>query len=185
MSVTEEVLRRHGPDKATVLDVARALGVSHGSVYRHFPSKMALREAVIQRWLDRVRADLLAAAENTELTPPDRLRGLLTAMFAVKRAKAKDDPELFATFRALATEHSAVSTAHVAELLGWIRAIVVDGIASGDFAADVDPDVTARAILDATSRFHSPVHAAQWRSAEIEAESEAVITLVLNGLRAR
>ena len=46
LQAAEEVLRRHGPAKANVVDVARALGVSHGTVYRHFPSKQALREAV-------------------------------------------------------------------------------------------------------------------------------------------
>lgn len=51
LETTEDVLRRFGPTKATVVDVARALGVSHGSVYRHFPSKAALREAVTDRWL--------------------------------------------------------------------------------------------------------------------------------------
>ncbi|WP_436841019.1 TetR/AcrR family transcriptional regulator [Streptomyces bobili] len=39
LEATEEVLRRHGPANATVVDVARALGVSHGSVYRHFRTK--------------------------------------------------------------------------------------------------------------------------------------------------
>ena len=39
LEVTEDVLRRFGLAKATVVDVARALDVSHGSVYRHFPSK--------------------------------------------------------------------------------------------------------------------------------------------------
>ena len=43
LEATEEVLRRHGPAKATVVDVARALGVSHGSVYRHFRTKAVLR----------------------------------------------------------------------------------------------------------------------------------------------
>jgi hypothetical protein len=38
LEAAEEVLRRFGPAKANVVDVARALGVSHGSVYRHFPS---------------------------------------------------------------------------------------------------------------------------------------------------
>ena len=37
LDAAEEVLRRFGPTKTTVVDVARALGVSHGSVYRHFP----------------------------------------------------------------------------------------------------------------------------------------------------
>jgi AcrR family transcriptional regulator len=55
LEVTEDVLRRYGLAKATVVDVARALDVSHGSVYRHFPSKASLRQAVAKRWLDRVR----------------------------------------------------------------------------------------------------------------------------------
>jgi AcrR family transcriptional regulator len=96
-------------------------------VYRHFPSKTALREAVMLRWLDQVRADLATAVQDSALTPSGRLRAMLTAMFATKRAKAREDPELLATYRVLAAEHSTVSTAHVAFLLEEIRAIVVDG----------------------------------------------------------
>ncbi|MCP9952591.1 TetR family transcriptional regulator [Actinomadura madurae] len=183
VSATEELLRRHGPDKTTVLDVARLLGVSHGSVYRHFPSKAALREAVILRWLDRMRDGLTAAVRDTG-PAPDRLRRLLTAMFAAKWAKAREDPELFATFRVLAAEHSGVASAHVAFLLAEVRAIVADGIARGDFAAG-EPEVIARAVLNATSRFHNPLHAAEWHSPETAAESEDVISLILNGIRAR
>lgn len=184
VSAAEEALRRYGPEKTTVLDVARLLGVSHGSVYRHFPSKAALREAVIRRWLDQVREDLAGALLDSELAPPDRLRTLLTAMFTVKRAKARQDPELFATFRVLAAEHSSASRAHVDFLLAQIRAIVIEGVASGDFAA-AQPEATARAVLNATSRFHDPAHAVEWRSPEVEAESEDVISLILDGIRAR
>jgi AcrR family transcriptional regulator len=184
VSATEEVLRRHGPEKTTVLDVARLLGVSHGSVYRHFPSKAALREAVIRRWLDRVREDLDAAVQDSGSAPPDRLRSLLTTMFAAKRAKAREDPELFATFRVLAAEHSTVSSAHVDFLLSRIRAVVADGIAGGDFAPG-EPEVIARAVYNATNRFHDPRHAAEWRAPGAEAESEGVISLILNGIRAR
>ncbi|MCA2216000.1 TetR family transcriptional regulator [Jidongwangia harbinensis] len=184
VSATEEVLRRYGPEKATVLDVARMLGVSHGSVYRHFPSKVALREAVIRRWLDRVREDLAATAEDARLTPPDRLRRLLTAMFTAKWTKAREDPELFATFRVLAREHSTVSSAHVAHLLDQIRAIVADGIASGDFAPG-DPAAIARGVLHATTRFHDPAHATAWHSPEVDADAENVVSLLFQGLRAR
>jgi len=184
VSATEEILRRHGPDKTTVLDVARQLGVSHGSVYRHFPSKAALREAVIRRWLDQVRDDLAAAAVNFELPPADRLRTLLTAMFATKWRKAREDPELFATFRVLAAEHSTVSSNHVAFLVAQVQAIIADGVASGDLTAG-DPEVTARAVLNATSRFHAPAHAAEWQFPEIEADAAAVVSLILDGLRAR
>jgi AcrR family transcriptional regulator len=167
-----------------VLDVARQLGVSHGSVYRHFPSKAALREAVILRWLEQVRDDLATAVQDSALTPSGRLRAMLAAMFATKRAKAREDPELFATFRVLAAEHSTVSTAHIAFLLEEIRAIVVDGITSGDFAPG-EPEMIARAIFNATTRFHDPAHAAEWSFPEAEAAYDGVISLILNGIRAR
>lgn len=184
VSATEEMLRRHGPDKTTVLDVARQLGVSHGSVYRHFASKAALREAVIRRWLDQIRDDLTAATHTAELPPAERLRALLATMFAIKWAKARQDPELFATFRVLAAEHSTVSSGHVDFLVAQVRDIVIDGVANGDFAAG-EPEVIAWAVLNATSRFHDPTHAAEWHSPGTEADSAAVVSLILDGLRAR
>lgn len=39
LDVTEEVLRRHGPEKSNVVDVARALDVSHGTIYRTFRAR--------------------------------------------------------------------------------------------------------------------------------------------------
>src|ERR1700710_3186366 len=69
LEVTEDVLRRFGLAKATVVDVARALDVSHGSVYRHFPSKASLRQAVAKRWLDRANAPLEKIAETTGPAP--------------------------------------------------------------------------------------------------------------------
>ncbi len=69
LEVTEDVFRRFGLAKATVVDVARALDVSHGSVYRHFPSKASLRDAVAKRWLDRVSAPLEKIAEGPGPAP--------------------------------------------------------------------------------------------------------------------
>lgn len=76
LETTEDVLRRFGPTKATVVDVARALGVSHGSVYRHFPSKAALREAVTDRWLAKsvVMLEEIASAP-AETAPSSWSRG--------------------------------------------------------------------------------------------------------------
>src|SRR5690606_41785127 len=91
MSATEEVLRRHGPEKATVLDVARLLGVSHGSVYRHFPSKAALRDAVIRRWLDQLE-ELAAASRHWGAAPRARLRTLHLSKLAANWVNARQDP---------------------------------------------------------------------------------------------
>ncbi|MBT2383550.1 TetR family transcriptional regulator [Streptomyces sp. ISL-11] len=181
LEATEDVLRRFGPAKATVVDVARALGVSHGSVYRHFGSKAALREAVTQRWLDRSHTALSAVADAEGPAEP-RLREWLTALFAAKRRKAGDDPELFATYMVLVGENSGVVERHIETMIGQLAGIVENGVAQGELGA-VDPVMTARAVWDATNRFHDPAYAAEWSRPEIDAAFEAVCDLVLRGLR--
>lgn len=133
LDTAEDVLRRFGPAKATVVDVARALGVSHGSVYRHFPSKVALRDAVTERWLARVSAPLAAVASEPGAAP-ERLRRWLDLLTASKRTKARDDPELFATYHDIAADARDVVRAHVDILAGQIARIVADGVAQGEFA---------------------------------------------------
>src|SRR5690606_34205578 len=118
LEATEEVLRRHGPAKATVVDVARALGVSHGTVYRHFRTKAALREAVTKRWLDRTSEALGGIADDDSRDPEARLRDWLATLFAAKRRKAGDDPELFATYSVLAGEQGAAVAEHIDDLTG-------------------------------------------------------------------
>jgi AcrR family transcriptional regulator len=182
LEATEEVLRRHGPAKATAVDVARALGVSHGSVYRHFRTKAALREAVTKRWLDRTCATL-AGITAGDREPGDRLRDWLAALFAAKRRKACEDAELFATYLVLAGENGTAVGEHVAELTGQLARIIEDGVAAGVFHAP-DPAAAARAVFHATGRFHDPCYAREWEEPGVEADFAAVADLVLRGLRA-
>lgn len=181
LAATEQVLRRHGPAKATVVDVARALGVSHAAVYKHFASKTALREAVTRRWLERTRGPLEAVARDTRLAPPRRLRAWLSEQLAGKQARIAQDPELFATYRALVGEDSVVASEHVRFLLEQLGAIIADGVATGDFAA-TDPARAARAVFHATTAFHHPALAESWMRPETQAELDETCTLLLNGL---
>ncbi|MEU6484026.1 TetR family transcriptional regulator [Streptomyces sp. NPDC046887] len=183
LEATEEVLRRYGPAKATVVDVARALGVSHGSVYRHFRTKAALREAVTQRWLGRTEELLAETTASPDTGPgPEKLRAWLARLFDAKRHKAGDDPELFATYSALIDDSSTVVERHIDILLGQVGHIIEEGVQAGRFTP-TDPAQSARAVFDATSRFHDPAYAPVWSSEGIEAEFTAVTDLILRGLR--
>ncbi|MEV4110871.1 TetR family transcriptional regulator [Nonomuraea sp. NPDC049695] len=183
LTAAQDVLRRYGPAKATVVDVARALGVSHGSVYRHFSSKAALREAVTQRWLDESHAEL-GIVLASDAPAPVRLREWLSTLFRAKRKKALGDPELFATYTVLVGESSKVIERHIADLVGQVRQIVEAGVARGEFAAP-DPAAAARAVFDAFVRFHNPAHAADWSLPDIEDDFAALCDLILRGLEPR
>jgi AcrR family transcriptional regulator len=177
----EDVIRRYGPSKATVVDVARALGVSHGSVYRHFPSKAALRDAVTQRWLERVAAPLDKIAAS-RAAPPNRLRKYLDTLIQAKRERALEDPELFSNYMSLIDETDGAVSAHVEHLVGNLTTIIQDGIDSGDFAPELNAREAARGVFDATAVFHNPAHAPEWRRPTIDAEFEGVWKLVIAGL---
>ncbi|TKC99542.1 TetR family transcriptional regulator [Polyangium fumosum] len=183
LEAAEEVLRRFGPAKATVVDVARALGVSHGSVYRHFPSKTALRDAVAERWLTRVSKPLAEVA--AEKGPaPERLRRWLGLLFELKRKKARDEPELFATYTNLVADARDVVRVHVETLAMQVARILTDGVEQGEFTLD-DPVTSAWAVFHATARFHNPIHASEWSDPGIDAAFEGVWSLLRGGLGAR
>jgi AcrR family transcriptional regulator len=183
LEATEEVLRRHGPAKATVVDVARALGVSHGSVYRHFRTKAALREAVTKRWLDRTSDSLSGIAADEDRDPPTRLHDWLAALFDAKRRKAGDDPELFATYMVLTKEAGTAVVEHIDDLIGQLTRIITAGVTSGVFTAS-DPVAEARAVFHATGRFHDPGYFAVWERPGVDDDFATVVALLLRGLRA-
>ncbi|MDE2330861.1 MAG: TetR family transcriptional regulator [Bradyrhizobium sp.] len=182
LEVTEDVLRRFGLAKATVVDVARALDVSHGSVYRHFPSKASLREAVARRWLDRVSAPLAKIAEGSGPAPA-RLERWLRTLCLAKQKKVCDDPEMFATYLALAREACVVVKAHREKLADQIATILSDGVKQGAFQV-TDIKGSARAIFDAINRYHHPAHAEEWKDADLAVRFDALLALLLKGLEA-
>jgi AcrR family transcriptional regulator len=183
LETAEDVLRRFGPEKATVVDVARALGVTHGSVYRYFPSKAALRDAVVDRWLEEMMPPLEAVVAQKG-PAPERLRRWLDLLIAVKRKRAAADPELFSAYNALAAQARDVVRAHVDALVGQAARIIADGVAAGEFRA-TKPAAAGRALLYATSRFHNPAHAAEWSDPAIDGILDDVWRLLMRGLDAR
>jgi hypothetical protein len=48
----------------------------------------------------------------------------------------------------------------------------------------VDTKATARALFDATSRFHHPAHADEWSDPDHAARVDALLVLLLRGLEA-
>jgi AcrR family transcriptional regulator len=181
LDTAEDVIRRFGPAKATVVDVARALGVSHAAVYRHVATKAELRDFVVARWVETIMPPLRAivAAKGPA---PGRLRRMFDTLVAAKRRRVAEDPELFAAYRTLAAETQSVATAHIDELTELAATIIRAGVKEGTFRR-VDPVAAGRAVLVATSRFHHPVHAAEWLDPAIDVAYADVWKLLMSGLK--
>lgn len=183
LGTAEQVLRRHGAEKTNVVDIARALGMSHANIYRHFASKKALLDAVAARWLHAVSDPLETIAADGSRPAAERLTTWFHALRAAKRAKVRDDPELFRVYHGITEDAREVVGAHVAALLGQLTRIVADGVTAGEFRAELDAAQTARAFLQATVQFHHPAMVAQ-DPPPTEADARTVLDLLLVGLRA-
>jgi AcrR family transcriptional regulator len=181
LAAAEDVIRRFGPEKATVVDVARALGVSHAAVYKHVATKAELRDLVVGRFAEATMPALRAIAAQPG-PAPQRIRQLVDALIAGKRRWATDDPELFAAYRTLAADAKSAAAVHVDELVGLAATIVQAGVADGTFR-NVDPIAAGRAVMVATSKFHHPIHAHEWADPALDATYEDVWHLLMDGLR--
>jgi AcrR family transcriptional regulator len=180
LATAEDVIRRFGPAKATVVDVARALGVSHTAVYRHVATKALLRDLVVGRWMEATMPPLRAIASQPG-PAPQRLRQFFDALIVVKRRRATGDPELFTAYRTLAANAQSLVDAHIDELVELVAMIIRSGVKEGTFRA-VDLVATGQAVLFATSRFHHPAHAAEWADPAIDTAFNDVWRLLMDGL---
>jgi len=181
MDAAEVVIRRHGPAKTNVVDVARELGQTHASVYRYFASKAELFDALVERWLARV-SEPLEPIVRGEGPAADRLREWLMALFRAKVRKVTADPELFSTYQAIAAESPKAVARHLDMLDEHVATIIADGVAAREFPPDTDPRRAARAILSGSLRFHHPMLLARAPGPPGEQEAEDVFRLLVAGL---
>jgi len=183
LDAAEQVLRRYGPEKTSVVDIAKYLQVSHGTLYRHFPSKAALREAVTERWLyNSILLPLQAEAEKLEGSAEERLRIWVETLISKKRTYAAEEPEMFAMYTAVTLEAQELIKGHVDGLVGQIESILAYGVETKAFKPG-DTANKARAFFLATGSFHHPAHATEWSNPDIDKAFDAVWQLLLSGLR--
>ena len=181
LDAAEVVLRRHGPSKTNVVDVARELGQTHASVYRYFASKAELIDALVERWLHRIADPLAAIAQGPE-PAPDRLRAWMLALHRAKVQKVRAEPEHFATYHALAGGSKEVARRHITALIEQVESILAVGVGAGAFQISDLPHA-ASAVFQAMYRFHHPALLAPPAALPTEAEVERVLALLIAGLR--
>lgn len=182
LQAAEALLRRHGPAKTNVVDVARALDMSHANVYRHFSSKAALMDALVGNWLGR-DADHLRRIAQSDRPADERLAKWMLAFIQSKQAKVFDDPEMFEAYHAAAEARREVANTYLNANKKAVVAIIQDGVDSGLFGID-DADVAAQSLFLAMSRFFHPHFMRQHTSPPPQDEAERVLALLVAGLKA-
>ncbi len=181
LDTTVELLRRHGPGKTGVVDVARALDMSHSNVYKHFASKSALLDAVAERWLALVMAPLTKITADKKTPAAKRLKKWVRTLAEVKRKKVLEDPEMFAVYQSITADLHEVIAAHLKHMHDQIEEILRDGVKEGAWRIKA-PDATAVLILKATLGFHHPAMVALDGGSADLAALDALMDVLIAGI---
>jgi AcrR family transcriptional regulator len=159
LSTAAEMFARKGLRATTVRGIADAVGVLSGSLYHHFPSKDAILDEVLSRYLDEIReryAVVLASGKG----PAERLHDLVVTSLEI----AEEQPHATAIYqnegqylREMAGFGNIQSAA--AEIQQTWLQVIAAGVADGVFRDDIPSWVFYRLIRDAvwlSIRWHRP-----------------------------
>ncbi len=149
LEVAKEAFTRFGAD-ASLDDIAKQAGVGPGTLYRHFPAREELLQAVYRFELEK-----LAAAEQkfAQTMPPlDALRAWLLLFVDGIATKQLIAPAM----NALVGDPKKVFEASYAQVHEALRAVVKRAIRSGDIRKDLDPLDLLRALVGVAHVATSP-----------------------------
>lgn len=154
-------------DEAVSLEtIARDAGVGIGTLYRHFPTREALVEAVYAAELDDVTSS--ASSLLDEFTPEDALLAWMERYAEFVTTKRT----MIASLRTGWTPNQLTTTNTRARINECIGTILAAGARSGTLRGDVDPDDVTAMVLGACLA-----------SASSPEQTSRLFSLVIDGLR--
>jgi AcrR family transcriptional regulator len=158
----------HGADDVSLEEIARLAGVGIGTLYRHFPTRQALLEAV---YTDQVES-LSARAEELRETesPADALADWMRALVKFSSTKRSMTTALLAT---LGTDSELLSSC-TKQIKGAAEAL----LARAQQAGVVRPDADAMDLI----RLVHAVNIATEKAPD-PGQADRMLALILDGLR--
>ena len=135
----------------TVVEIARAMGMSHANVYRFFKSKTEIVDALVDEWLAKVEAFITPIAQR-KVSAAQRIETIVLEIHRKRREKLRTDTEVYESFRRLIASRPDAAAKRERKIFEVFRRLIAEGVKTGEFAP-LDCDEAARALEDATAVF--------------------------------
>jgi AcrR family transcriptional regulator len=149
LEVAKEAFTRSGA-QTSLDDIAKQAGVGAGTLYRHFPTRDDLLEAVYRTEVERLAEAEKRFAET--LPPVEALRAWLLLFVDYIATKQLIAPVL----NTLPGGASKVFEASYAQVWAAVRALVKRAVKSGEIRKDLDPIDLLRALVGVANAATSP-----------------------------
>ena len=171
MDAADTLFRRLGYAKTAVADIASELGMSPANVYRFFPSKIAIVQAICQRCLGELEAKVWSVARSRG-PASGRLERLVLEVLAYHKENLVIDQKVNDIVTVAMEESWDAILAHKEVQRTAIELILRDGIETGEFEP-VDPRETSMLIVRANVSFCHPILIAEGLQDGRDLETEA------------
>jgi len=185
MDTADALFRRLGFAKTAVADIAAELGMSPANVYRFFPSKIAIVEAICQRCLGELEAKAWAVA-RARGSAGVRLERLFLDILAYHKENLLTEQQVNDIVLVAIEQNWVAIRAHKELMRTVIELILRDGTEAGEIES-VDPAETSRLLLRSLVHFCNPVLVAQGlrEQEDLEAEARATVRFLLRAITPR
>ena len=185
METAEALFRRLGYAKTAVADIAAELGMSPANVYRFFPSKNAIVEAICQRCLAEVEGEAWAVA-RAKGPAGQRIERLVLGILAYHKENLLTEQRVNDMVLAAIELSWDAIRAHKDVMRTVVEVILRDGIETGEFEP-VEPRETAELILRSVVVFTHPMVIGQCmeEGQDLEAEARASVRFLLRAITPR
>jgi AcrR family transcriptional regulator len=185
LDAAEALFRRLGFGKTAVADIAAELKMSPANVYRFFPSKNAIIEAICQRCLGELEERAWAVA-RTRGSASERIERLVVEILAYHKENHLTDQRVNdMVLAALELSWGAIRT-HKEHMRMVLEAILREGVERGEFEP-LDPRETSRLLMLSLVHFCHPVLVAQYLQdkGELEADARTLVRFLLRAITPR
>jgi AcrR family transcriptional regulator len=185
MDTAEALFRRLGYAKTAVADIAGELKMSPANVYRFFPSKNAIIEAICQRCLGELE-DRAWGVARSRGSAAERLERLVLEILAYHRENHLTEQRVNDMVLAAIELSWGAIRAHKEHMRMVFEAVLREGIERGEFER-VDPRDTSRLMLISLVNFCHPVLVAQYLQdqGDLETDARATIRFLLRAITPR
>jgi AcrR family transcriptional regulator len=185
IETAETLFRRMGYAKTAVADIASELGMSPANVYRFFPSKIAIVQAICQRCLGELEGKVWSVARSRGAAS-ERLGRLFLEVLAYHKENLLTDQKVNDIVLVAIEENWDSILAHKEVVRTAIELILRDGIESGEFEP-VDPRETSMLIMRSNVSFCHPLLIAEGLQdgRDLETEARALMRFLVRAITPR
>jgi AcrR family transcriptional regulator len=183
METAEALFRRMGFAKTAVADIAAELGMSPANIYRFFPSKNAIVDAICQRCLGELEEKVWSVARS-RAAAGKRFEQLVLEILAYHKDNLIEEQRVHDMVLVAMEQNWEAILAHKQTVHAAMELIVRDGIEAGEFEK-VDARATAMTLMHSLVRYCHPVLIADsLKEHDLEAEARVSVRFLLRAISA-